>query len=393
MTIQKASRSYQGRVFGVSDGGVTEDGGYLPPPKPSFYIEIRPRIVVDNDCTESQVEIYDCLFTRCFSSSYHYEYDIQISPYNTPVVFNLSNDVFLMDGLILRPQSTGSTVITSTYNGFTRTNTVSTVNYDSSRVDIFLSRLPGSLGYHAKNEIESLYSKNALSIYSSKNFLTHEYVRDPNCWLNQFSNVTAISPWNSVGGKNMGGVLISPRDALISSHYGVIGTGQVMDFVTVNNSRVSRTVDKCTLGPTSFSPDFRVVTFTEDVPNSVGFCKCLPSNWRDKIKTFNDIPLWQTDQEEKALMVHWYSEDANSRGAIPDDDCLLFYENWVLGDSGSPRGICINNELVLLTVATSGGVGSGSSLDYYRDFVNEQMLLNGSPYQLTPIDLSEFPTY
>jgi hypothetical protein len=286
----------------------------------------------------------------------------------------------------------GTSTATVSYNGHVTAATVSYVSYVGATADTFFSLDPASLGAHATAQIESRWGMDK-NIYTTQNFTAHTYVRNPNCWLNQFSNATAISPWNSVGGKNMGGVLIAPDTMLISSHYGPISAGKTVKFVKADNTVVTMTVAACTPGPTIWTPDFRVVTFTEDVPAGIAFCKCLPADWRTKITTTAGIPLWQTDQEEKALAVHWYMESTSSNATAPTDQCVIYYETWISGDSGSPRGICINGELVLLTVATYGGAGSGSSLDDYRDWVNAQMTANGSPYQLTPIDLSMFPSY
>ena len=67
---------------------------------------------------------------------------------------------------------------------------------------------------------------------------------------------------------------------------------------------------------------------------------------------------------------------------------------WVGGDSASPAYAIINNEAVLICVASTGG--GGSAIANFTNQINAAMASlsknNGAPvYQLTPCDVSRFP--
>jgi len=68
----------------------------------------------------------------------------------------------------------------------------------------------------------------------------------------------------------------------------------------------------------------------------------------------------------------------------------LFYENKVSGDSGQPAFIILNRQLVLLTVYTYAGSGSGWFIPGYLDQINSAMAALGGGYSLTQVDLSPF---
>ncbi|MEN9841224.1 MAG: hypothetical protein RL376_1024, partial [Verrucomicrobiota bacterium] len=70
-----------------------------------------------------------------------------------------------------------------------------------------------------------------------------------------------------------------------------------------------------------------------------------------------------------------------------------FYEEKIGGDSGNPAFLIINGQLVLLTCWTYGGGGSGTSVHNQKAAINTLMTTLGGGYQLTPVDLSAFPSY
>jgi hypothetical protein len=129
--------------------------------------------------------------------------------------------------------------------------------------------------------------------------------------------------------------------------------------------------------------------------------KVLPSGFESKLPgslASYKIPVAATDQEEK-LQIHnltslpssssplaYLSMEAPTSGARRD-----YYENFVMGDSGSPCFCILNGEAVLLTVVSVGNAGAGTSVAAFRDDINAAMTTLGGGYQLTTVDLSSFP--
>jgi len=70
-----------------------------------------------------------------------------------------------------------------------------------------------------------------------------------------------------------------------------------------------------------------------------------------------------------------------------------WYEAVIGGDSGNPAGLVINDKLVLLTVWTYGGGGSGTSVVSFKTQLNSAMTTLGGGYTLTDADLSGFTSF
>lgn len=69
---------------------------------------------------------------------------------------------------------------------------------------------------------------------------------------------------------------------------------------------------------------------------------------------------------------------------------LGFYEPVVDGDSGSPRFLLIDDQLVLLTVMHYGGGGSGCFVTHYKTEIQNAMNSLCPGYILEEIDLSGY---
>ena len=72
---------------------------------------------------------------------------------------------------------------------------------------------------------------------------------------------------------------------------------------------------------------------------------------------------------------------------------LSYYENMITGDSGNPVFLIINGQLVIITVITYGGAGSGTSVAFHKDAINTMMATLGGGYSLTEVSLSGFNSY
>ena len=112
------------------------------------------------------------------------------------------------------------------------------------------------------------------------------------------------------------------------------------------------------------------------------------------------------DQEEKALVTDLYNLSPKSASfSTPNDLARLeFYESKISGDSGNPSFLIIDlgngPELVLLTLWTYGGAGSGTFITKHITTINAMIVTadaqagnGGTGYTLTEADISAFPTY
>jgi hypothetical protein len=219
------------------------------------------------------------------------------------------------------------------------------------------------------------------------------------------SQLTCISPWNSEGGIYFAGVLVSPRHVLFATHFRP-SAGATIRFVAADNTVVTRTLTALTVvgTPVNYYPDLTVGVLDSDVPGTIAYARILPDNWAAKLPALTGttaadsllVPSLGLDQEEKALI-----SDLNPNGmgttvsfSYPANATRAnFYEDKISGDSGNPAFLIINGQLVLLTCWTWGGGGGGTSVWDQRAAINSIMTALGGGYQLTPIDLSGFPSY
>ena len=220
-------------------------------------------------------------------------------------------------------------------------------------------------------------------IYTGQDHKTATYPRNPSLWCADIATeLTAISPWNSMHSNKVGGTLITKRHIITSAHAALSITSAPLTvrFVDVNSDVHTRTIigyktSANWSGRGSNHSDFRIYTLDSDLPDSIKPCKIMPSNWEDYLPDLDATrpPQLALDQEEKALVVDLKKVDANyARGAYPTDASrLIFSETFIGGDSGNPSFLIvdpdpndssISSELVLTHVLTYGGAGAGSSL-------------------------------
>jgi hypothetical protein len=183
--------------------------------------------------------------------------------------------------------------------------------------------------------------------------------------------LTAISPWNSSGGGNRAGTAITPRHIIYASHY-KIPVGATVRFVTNDNEVVERNVVNI---QSISSTDITIGTLDSNLPSTIKPVKFLPPDWSkymafDKNLKYGEnayllkprIPALCLDQEEKALIADVMGfTGGQATFTLPADVKMRqFNEQIVVGDSGNPSFFIIDNELVLITVWTFGGYGSGN---------------------------------
>lgn len=283
----------------------------------------------------------------------------------------------------------------------------------SGSTTTFVSWVDGSLAKAASaaidDRIAGLDPATALAMYDSG--YPTSLVRNSNCWLADI-DTTAISPRSDYnwGTRYRGGILITPRDMLLCSHWSpATVAGDQYDFVKMDGTVVTMTVASVAdvAGGWSVGVDLRIATFTEDVPAGITPAKLPPANIADYLPNVDlGIPCLGLDQEEHATVRDLYRIGGVSTTTAfrrpQDTQRESFYEDVVMYDSGNPA--CMigdfgsgSDELMVLTVWTYGGGGSGEAVYAYLDEIDTALAANSSPYRTTDAgriaDLSGYTNY
>ena len=237
------------------------------------------------------------------------------------------------------------------------------------------------------------------NIFSLQNHANGIYTRNTQCWAHGL-DLTCFSPWNSLGGPQRAGTLISPRHIICAQHY-PLAVGTSIRFVRLDNTVVTKTITA--IGNVS-NTDIQIALLDSDVGAGVSFAQILPQNWYNYLPYYKDLssvnyefglPSLCLDQEEKALILDIYkisSKDLVISYVKPFKSTnSQFYEEIIVGDSGNPSFLIINGILVLMSCWYN--VSSSSFIPYYKSQINSLMSQLGGNYQLTEIDLSSFSTY
>lgn len=282
----------------------------------------------------------------------------------------------------------------------------------------FISYRSNSLAKHITDAIDGrIYGKtnSSTAIFSVRNNSTNTYVRNTDCWAADIDLTSmAVATVNDPGGQASPGILISPRHILFAAHYPPSVNAQFR-FVTQDNTVVTRTLTAKLTHPaySPYYPDLSVGVLDSDVPNTIGFAKILPQNYRNYLPTLNGssgtvpsntplLPVFGASPEKAALVRNLYTindQPASTKlvsFSVPENASSrypFYVRNYIVGDSGSPMCLIINNELVVLTVLTGGGAGNGTSVHSFKSDINTMMTTLGGGYQLTEVSLSGFPTY
>ncbi len=227
----------------------------------------------------------------------------------------------------------------------------------------------------------------SLAIYSSQDFATQTFVRNPSCWAASL-DLTGISPWNQAHAQLRAGTLISPRHIAFARHYPLSttpGNNQIA-FVTDQDVTVIRQV----VGVAYPAADIGIGVLDADVPPSIAFYKVLPRDWNTYFLRSRGLPMLHLDQEEKALvrdMQQLTTRSANCWHTLPTDPLRrAFAEDVIGGDSGNPAFLLIGGEPILML--THHTTAYGPFYGRYHDEVNMAMTQLGGGYQLTELDLS-----
>jgi hypothetical protein len=260
-------------------------------------------------------------------------------------------------------------------------------------------------------------------IWSS--FNDPNYVYNTTCWLYGVAGLTAFSPFNTYSDVTRAGTLITPRHAVIAMHDEYyIPPGYQIRFVDLNNTTYTRTVLGYSRIVQNF--DYGLIVLDSDLPASVGFVKVLPYEALHKLTPSQELwygascpsstlPAIGFNRRKEAFIFDAYSFDALNLGMSgqsslwfptwgsfcrrnPNPPCSCTGYDLVVGDSGHPAYLLLNNELVLIGPWYScADVSSwqGSSITALNQtIVNLDTAAFGrwTGYSATPYAVSGFPS-
>lgn len=329
-----------------------------------------------------------------------------------------NTNIATISGNFLYYKSNGTAFVT--VSGLSIINTVLKVNSttfsftsgsnNSLSIQTFLSAVPQTTRLDSTSAIDlRIVNKSATTsknIFITQNHTISSYTRNINCWAYDL-DLTCISPWNSStgwpGGNTGAGTLITPRHIIFAAHF-ELPVGCNIRFITNNNIIIQRRIIAKKTHPSysPYYPDLTIAILDSDVSSDIKFCKVLPNDWNSYLPTnIDEIPLLVLDQEEKALIADgWFLNNELVQLKKPSNTKRLeFYENLIVGDSGNPCFIVINNELVILTVWTFGNAGAGTNIVQQKAVLN-QMIKDldtsvgvNTGYVLTEANLSNFKNF
>jgi len=250
-----------------------------------------------------------------------------------------------------------------------------------------------NLSTHLISEINSRVdgvtaSDTTKKIFTSSNFTTQTYARNPNVWTNRISpiDLTGLSPWNTTGANTRAGTLISPRHVAFANHY-QISDGATLVFVGSDNSVATRTL----IAKTSVAgTDITIGVLNEDVPVGITHYPIISKTNFDNYLSTVQVPMLVLDQEEKALVndITFISNSVHHSTPSGSSPRFPFNEVLIGGDSGNPGFVIIDGKPVL--VLTHLGSGLGPNYGSYLSEINSIMNSLGGGYDTSSYNLSCF---
>lgn len=328
-------------------------------------------------------------------------YDLAIIGDGENVVLSALDATGTLTGNRLSRVSNGTCRVLAKHPLLTRTTSLDMSRINDNVYSVLSSYVAGSLAKHIDDQTRALIGSNTsvnMPIYSLQNHAIPSYVRNVSCWMVAV-DLTAISPWNSLGAQYRAGVAISPRHTLHAKHFGVTA-GTVLRFVTAGNAVVSRTVDSVEnlAESTLYDRDVQIAKLDSDLPEAITPVKFLPANAYDYLPTWGTwkIPLVATNQFERmtcALCNKFTVSPVDFVGAwvTTESPYASMYESVISLDSGSPAFVIVNGTLVLICHWTFAGQGAAHHLMLTE--IGAAMTSLGGGYSPSTVDLSSFTDY
>jgi len=246
-------------------------------------------------------------------------------------------------------------------------------------------------------------SSDTTDIYTSMNDGAHIYVRNPDAFTNAIAttttlDLTALPSWGPLD-MTGSGILVAPDIMISASHICPITSDQSGDeyFTDYSNSTYARAVISRSFIPNG---DLCVIRLASDVPASIHPAKVFPPDiFFNKVTLaaifVKGIPLMATNQFRTIGIGIMYNAQPSYVNYYIATSSSSIFSPWYYqprgGDSGTPCFSAVNGQLV--AVGTWWFSSGCSNITMDESAINAAMTSLGSPYQLTPVDLSPYPSF
>lgn len=375
---------------------------FRPPTKYEFDFQLQPIVgYINNDGSVVNSVVADAqirTITAAYSDPY---YDIGIQGTSDDVAISLLDATGSLSGSRVSRVSNGTCRVLARHPFLGRLATLDMNRINDNVYDELHGYVTGSLAAHISDQTSALISgKTAadMPIFSVQDHTTPIYTRNLTCWAAPL-NLTAISPWNSLGGAYRAGVAITPRHTLHAKHFGMTN-GTVLRFIAADNSVISRTVSNVYNIPeaVTYGRDVQIALLDSDLPASITPVKFLPANAFDYLPSWHNwkIPLLFTNQFERmacgvANIGSYASIDWVAMWVTTEAPYATMYERVITLDSGSPAFVVINGALTLVCHWTFAGQGACHHLMLTE--IATALTTLGGGHSLSTVDLSGFTSY
>lgn len=249
------------------------------------------------------------------------------------------------------------------------------------------------------------------------------WVRSTTHWLADV-DLTCVSGWNVGSNGVIRATMVSPEHWVCCKHGWQPKTGDVLRFIGRDaGAGQPEQVSTHTVIDTENVPgrvDIRVGRISPALPEWISFAKVLPKTCVDQLpgawydarlacfklnQDFQALPAGAGSPVESFSRLGWGTASGYGvNGAADNLELLQGFTNPIrFLDSGNPTFVLVNGEAVLVSVHSSAVGGpfisddttsvSGVTTTPIYDAINTVMTSLGGGYQLTAVDLSEFPSY
>lgn len=411
----------------------------------TFQIRVIPKTTTTSTGSETATSFEDYDAVQVSGAATRTDCDVVVD--QLQLVPNLQKSVTLEtsdaaviqapeDGVAIGVATGNATIVARAADGEVSAEKIAVSVVASSSLTYLTGPKSGSLAEHQRDQMLALTSgkpRSSMPIWSTRNNATATYAWNEDCWGASIANITCMSPYNTGTGNGCGGVLITPRHVAFTHHVGYYPKiGKQIRYVTPSNVTESFTIEDLAIHPkaigTYTSPwDLVVAKLDRDVPSSIQFAKCLPASVADYIPSqptgdsseYISIPTFENGPQpylhaclttqDKVLATSFIRDLPDSNNGMAGETQGASVAHWMgtnvpasfgssalgaslrSGDSGHPAFILVNNELVLVNLWSTPMLGYAYHTDLTR--VNAMLDELGGGYNLTEVDLSEFPTY
>lgn len=236
-----------------------------------------------------------------------------------------------------------------------------------------------AMGESIRNKVSSMITgkvggPGTLNVFSTKNHSTSSYVRNPNLWcaemVEKLTGCAAYKPMSDGTYEDFGGVMISSRHILFCRHVhpqwnGATSAGhpQQIRFVKSDGTAVDRVL-VAGADSTYADLDLCVGLLDSDVPSGIHIAKILPlSETQRKIFIRMNLPDIAVSQGPGGAVTPPVFHDSQAYiGATSGMPPVGLFADWwhsiYPGDSGTPRFMAIDDDLLLTSISGAAPVST-----------------------------------